>query len=50
MMAALLCKILLFPQQWQQKMQTYHNDYKHYGVGIYDLNSMLQEGLKCQLL
>ena len=38
MMAALFCKILLFPQQWQQKMKTYHYDYKQYGKDIYDLN------------
>ena len=50
MMATLLCKIKynLLPQQWQLKMQTYYNDYKQYGVGIYDVNSMLQERLECQ--
>ena len=44
-MATLLCKIKynLLSQQWQLKMQTYHYDYKQYGVGIYDVNSMLQE-------
>ena len=51
MVAALLCKIALFlPQQWQQKMQKNHYDYKQYGVSIYDVNSMLQGKLGCQLL
>ena len=26
------------------------NDYKQYGVGIYDVNLMFQERLECQLL